>query len=129
MKSNRILVIGSLILTLSMLTSCFPTVKKLCSHDFIILNHSLEEAQIYLLNLDNRDWQGWSEDRLKEVENHMDLVGAESKYKRIRPLLSEIANLWVEFYGFAEFKQFHKMSLTLEKIQKYQLKIEESVCR
>jgi len=73
-------------------------------------------------------WSGWAEARLKEAQRHIDIAGHSTKIRAVRGELSEIANAWVEFHGFAQLGQSDRMLITLDKIRSHQEKVRSMAC-
>jgi hypothetical protein len=85
---------------------------------------SLEASPIKELTVEEiKQWQFWAEDRLKEVQEYMDIIHAEAKVNKVnrsvQAELAHAANDLVTFDGFAEKKKTRFMVQALESAQKH----------
>jgi hypothetical protein len=75
-----------------------------------------------------KDWKKWSLSHLREIEGYIDTVPPRSALREARFELSKVAELWVEFYGYATLENKEKMALTLQTIQERQQKAKKVIC-
>jgi hypothetical protein len=85
---------------------------------------SLKESSVKEPTVEEiKQWQFWAEDRLKEVQEYMDIVHAEAKVNKVnrsvQAELAHAANDLVTFDGFAEKKKTRFMVQALESAQKH----------
>jgi hypothetical protein len=76
-----------------------------------------------LTDEEKAEWQAWAIERLKEVQNYMDIARGESKigkvHRAIQNELASTANELVSFDGFTQKNQTKFMLRALESAQKH----------
>ena len=130
-------------------TGCFHKINDICSKDFNEIGQRVDWAvnQLEHSQKEEPDWKEWSVDQLKETQNYLDLLDSGPKIKTVRTRISYIANLWVEFFGYAEMLDkknslldslrnasdpvatHRKMLLILRQIQSSEYDLKELVCQ
>jgi hypothetical protein len=87
-----------------------------------------EARGIELSRDDRRSWQAWAQDRLKETQSAIDLVDARSELRPVRQDLTDMANSYVAFDGYAHLSQVDRMLIMLDRIRQRSAHMVETVC-
>src|SRR5262245_22271698 len=134
-----------IIASLIALTACEHSVETLCQKSIPTFQREIEGAKSSLIawvrtgepqraiaseeikdaamkiEMDPRDrssWELWAEKRLALAQRYMDQASRDPNNKIAAKNLSNIADLLVEFHGYSEQGELHKMIKTLEAIEK-----------
>ena len=110
-----------------LILSCNESVSEVCSKDFVLLDVEMESA-IQNIHQTDRNWEDWSEDRLKDTQKYMDIIGAHPRNRVIKKQISDIANQWVMFEGYAQLKNLKKMLALLIEIRNSQKQVQSIAC-
>jgi hypothetical protein len=130
-----------ILIGLSGTVSCLNQPQELCStslvqaeQEVIIALSRLQESEN---STDRRiaatdslpDWPSWSIKQLKVTQKYIDVISVNYLPRRAKDELTEAANQWVQFFGYAKTGRTQKMAETLIKIQKCQKNAKEIVCK
>jgi len=83
----------------------------------------MRDARDSMDRSDRVSWQHWAEARLTETQAYIDVASGPS-----RQLLTDIANQWVTFHGYATRGHARKMVATLERIRKQADSMDRAIC-
>jgi hypothetical protein len=144
------------LLLLFALTGCNPTAEEICQDRLPELGRALENAltvlkdwhednagrtlastagpvttlppEPKLSDYDRRGWQAWAEQKLTETQIYIDRIPADPRLRGARHSLTEIANTFVSFHGYASQSRLGPMVRSLERIRGESAKIEREIC-
>lgn len=122
--------------------SCTKTTSDICSRNLVRLNEEIDFAMDAIENQQlskieakspaairaNKRWESWSEDRLKEAQKYMDIVGSDREVKSLKKKMSEISDQWVRFLGYAQLGDLPRMLMALTQIQANQRIVQSLAC-
>src|SRR3954451_11979637 len=98
---------------------CAHSMSDVCSRDLVRWNETVDQAIFTLQKVsvspqgdrsDEINWLRWSEVQLTTIERRMEgAVGSDPRRRQMKSELSNIANSWVEFHGYAQLRQQARM--------------------
>ncbi len=140
----------STLAVLASLSGCNPSTEDICKERLPELERTLENAltvlkdwrddnagrnlasgpakEQHLPEYDKRTWQTWAEQRLLETQSYIDRIPADSRLRGARASLTEIANSFVSFHGYASQSRLGPMVRSLEQIRAESEKIGREIC-
>ncbi len=136
MKRKRKIKIATLVFLIEL--GCAHSISEVCSEDLAYWKFNVNEKLSLLENrriastaisLNEFSFEKWSEEQLKKVEKMMGgYFRAGSKRRQLKIDLSNIANLWVEFHGYAQLQKKSRMIEMLRRIYASEEKLEGTYC-
>lgn len=145
----------ALVSALLLLSACLPSPKEICRDRLPEMQRSLENAIAVLKDWhddnagrslaslgergetapytglsesDRKSWQKWAEGHLVETQRYIDQVPADPRFRGARAALTEMANEYVAFHGYAGESRTGPMIRSLEKVRADGEKIQGDVC-